>query len=264
MRLLLLALVSTVTATAAQAQELRPLCADRPGLGTPSCTVDPGHVVAELGLADWTHDADGIERSDDWIAGDLLVRIGVTPRLEVQAGWTGYGATRSRPVSGGAASRESGTGDITLALRRNLSNPDGSGFSAALMPFATLPAGGHAIGAGDWGAGLVAPLSYSIGRFSVALTPEIDAAVDADRRGRHLAFGSVAGFGIALGGTVNSAFEIQAMRDEDPGGHATQILASASLAWQPRGDLQLDAGAVAGLNAASPDVELYIGISRRF
>jgi hypothetical protein len=54
------------------------------------------------------------------------------------------------------------------------------------------------------------------------------------------------------------------VRDEDPAGHATQALASLSFAWQPRSNLQLDMGAVAGLNSASPDVELYLGIARRF
>jgi hypothetical protein len=262
---ILVTVATLMTAGAAHAQDLRPLCADRPGLGTPACTVDPGHVVAELGMLDWSRTQDASTRSDSWTAGDLLIRLGVTDNLEVQAGWTAFGAVRTQDRATGASVTTRGTGDVTLAVRRNLSHPDGSGFSAAVMPFATLPVGGNTIGAGDWGAGVIVPLSYSLNDiFSVALTPEADAAVDGDRRGRHLAYGSVVGLSAAISSKVSSTLEFQAVRDNDPAGHATQALASLSLAWQPKGSLQFDAGAVVGMNAASPDAELYIGIARRF
>jgi hypothetical protein len=249
----------------ASAQEARPLCADRPGLGTPACTVDPGRTVVELGGLDWTLDQDATQRSDTLIAGDLLVRHGVTPNLEVQVGWTAFGTVRTRDKATGTVTRSSGVGDVTLAARYNLSNPDGSGFSAAIMPYATLPTGGDAIGAGDWGAGLILPISYSLSdTIGIALTPAIDAAVDGDRNGRHLAYGSVIGLSAALSNSVSGALEVQMTRDEDPAGHTTQALAGLSFAWVTGDELQIDAGAVAGLNAASPDIELYLGITRRF
>jgi hypothetical protein len=248
----------------ATAQELRPLCPDRPGLGTPACTVDRGHVVAELGSVDWSLEQDGTERIDSWTLGNVLLRYGVTDDLEVQAGWTAFGSVRTRDKITGLITHGSGTGDVTLALRRNLSHPDGSGFSAAVMPYATLPAGGATVGAGDWAAGLIVPVSYSLNdTFGIALTPEVDATVDEDRRG-HFAYGSVIGLSAALTGSISSALEIEAMRDEDPSGSSTEELAGLSFAWQPQNDLQFDAGAVAGLNKASPDVELYVGIARRF
>lgn len=249
----------------AQAQELRPFCADRPGLDTPACTVDAGHAVVELGGLDWTRDQDRVTRSDSWTAGDLLVRVGVTDSMEVQAGWTAFGAVRTQDRTTGASVRSSGVGDVTLAVRQNVSHPDGSGFSAALMPFVTLPVGGDTIGAGDWGGGIILPLSYSLNDvFGLSLTPEIDAAVDGDRRGRHLAYGSAIGLSAAISPKLSSALEFQAVRDQDPGGRTTEELASLSLAWQPKKGLQFDTGAVAGLNAASPDIELYVGVARRF
>ena len=249
----------------AQAQDLRPLCPDRPGLGTPACIVDSGHLVVELGGVDWSREQDGSERTDNWTAGDLLLRYGVTGTMEIQAGWTAFGAVRTRDRVTGSTVRSSGTGDVSLAVRRNFSHPDGSGLSAAIMPYATLPTGGAAIGAGDWGTGLVVPLSYSLSdTIAIAVTPEIDAAVDSDRHGRHLAYGSVIGLSAALGPRVSSALEFEAVRDEDPAGHVTRKLVSLSFAWQPGDDAQFDMGAVAGLNAASPDMELYLGIAHRF
>lgn len=249
----------------AEAQDLRPLCPDRPGLDTPACTVDPGHLVAEMGAIDWSLDRDASQRSDSFTFGDLLLRYGIADHAEIQLGWTALGTVRTRDRTSSAVTHDSGIGDVTLAVRRNLSHPDGSGFAAAVMPYATLPVGGATIGAGDWGAGLIVPLSYSLtDKVGLSLTPEIDAAVDQDRHGRHLAYGSAIGLTTALSSSVSSAFELQAVRDRDPAGHATQALASLSVAWQPRSNLQLDMGAVAGLNHASPDVELYMGIARRF
>jgi hypothetical protein len=260
-----IALFAVILAGAAQAQDLRPLCPDRPGLGTPACTVDPGHAMVEMGGIDWTLDKDPSQRSDTLIAGDLLVRYGLDAHTEVQAGWTAFGSVRVRDRLAGGVSRRSGTGDVLLAIRRNLAHPDGEHVSVGVMPFATLPTGGTAIGAGDWAAGLIVPLSFSLDdRFSLALSPEVDAAVDEDRHGRHLAYGGVIGLSAALTDAVTSTLEFQEVRDRDPSGHATHALTSLSLAWQPRKQLQLDIGAVAGVNAASPDVELYVGVARRF
>lgn len=249
----------------AWAGEARDLCPDRPGLGTPACTVAPGTVVGELGLADWTRDSDSAARTDTAMAGEALVRIGLTDSLEMQAGWTAYGHVRTRDRLTGRTNRASGVGDVTLALRQNLRNPDGSGLSFAVMPYVTLPVGGTAIGAGDWSAGLIMPVSFALtGRVSLALTPEVDAEADSDGNGRHLRFGSVAGLGFALTDTLSASTEVALYRDRDPAGHATEALLGLSAGWQPDDATQLDIGVNLGLNANSSDSQVYLGVARRF
>jgi hypothetical protein len=228
----------------ARAQEPRDFCPDRPGLGTPACTIDRDRFAVELGLVDWTRD------SREVAAGDLLIRYGLDDHLEMQVGWTAY-----VHAPGG-----SGTGDIFVALRRNLRHPDGAGLSVALMPYATLPAG-----AGDWGAGLLVPLSYRLPNgVALDLTAEADAAVDADGHDRHFAYGTVLGLDVPLADAVEATFELSARRDRDPAGATTELLAGLSAGWAPNGNLQFDIGANAGLNRASPDLELYVGVARRF
>jgi hypothetical protein len=261
---ILLAASILAFASAARAEELRDFCPDRPGLGTPACTIDRGHVDIEIGLADWTLDKTSDTRTDMIEAGQALVRIGLTDSLEAQIGWTAFGHVRTRDRATGAVDQESGVGDLTVALRQNLADPDGSGFSLALMPFATLPTGGSAIGAGDWSAGLLVPLSYDLGGgVQLGLTGEIEAAADEDRDGRHLAYGGVAGVSAELSDAVGATFEIAATRDEDPVGDSTEWLAGLSAGWMARDDLQLDAGVNVGLHDAA-DVQLYVGVSKRF
>lgn len=260
----MLLMAGPTAAAPAFAEEARELCPDRPGLGTPACVVDAGAVVLEVGLADWTLDRTESSRADSWTVGDALLRAGLTPSLEVQIGWTMLGHVRERHRATGERTERTRTGDVTLALRQNLRSPDGSGFSLAVMPYATLPLGGESVGAGDWGAGLVVPVSFELGALSLGLTPHVDAAVDADGDGRHLAYGSVAGLGFGLSDAVSAAVELSLTRDRDPGGHATEALAGASLGWQPDADSQWDVGVNAGLNRDSPDLQLYAGYVRRF
>lgn len=247
----------------ARAEEPRDFCPDRPGLGTPACTIGSGSAAVELGGLTWTLDRQGADRSDEFSAGDLLVRYGLTDSLEVQIGWTAYAHARSR--AGNVVEEAGGTGDILIALRQNLHNPDGSGLSIALMPYATLPAGSDAVGAGDWGAGLIVPVSYELpGGFALGLTASADAAVDEDGEGRHFAFGAVLGLDVPIADSLGATFEFSARRDRDPAGASSELLAGLSAGWSPDGDLQLDIGANFGLNRAAADLELYFGIARRF
>lgn len=247
------------------ADDLRDLCPDRPGLGTPTCTIDRGHAMVETGLADWTRDSGQGTRTDTATFGETLIRYGLTDTLEMHIGWDGYSTVRQQDRVARPTEHIDGGGDMTLALRQNLRNPDGSGFSYAVMPYVTLPTGADGIGAGDWSAGLIAPVSYELRKgLTVALTPEIDAAADSDGDGRHLGFGSVIGLGVSLTDKIAMTLETSLYRDQDPDGHSTIALAGLAFAWQPKDDLQFDIGAVAGLNSDCPDVEVYGGVARRF
>ena len=252
-------------ATSAFADDLRDFCADRPGLNTPTCVIDRGHVAVETSFADWTTDKNGPVRSDSVVFGSTLVRYGLTDTLELRASWDGYGTSRTRDATAGTTEHDDGGGDIQLSLRQNLRNPDGSGFALAVMPYVTLPAGSDGFSAGDWGAGLFVPVSIELVKnVSLAITPEIDAAVDGDGDGRHLAFGSAIGLGFSLPSDTSITVETQFVRDNDPDGHSTSALLGLAFAWKPAADLQFDAGVVRGLNDDSPDWELYTGIARRF
>ena len=264
MRFVLAAGLLLITTTAAHAEE-RNYCPARPGLDTPACTISPGRVSVETGLADWSLEQDSSQRTDTVLIGGTLVRIGLTDNLEAQVGWTPYGHVRTRDKIGGTVDSAGTFGDAMLGFKVNLHHPDGSGLSAAIQPFVTLPIGRGPLGAGDWGGGVIAPVDYALtDTFSLQFTPEIDAAVDQDGNGRHFAASGTLGLGMALSKKVSMTVEFQALRDVQPSGKTWQVLESTSLAWMPKDNLQLDMGAVAGLNRDAPEAELYVGVSRRF
>ena len=243
----------------------RDYCPARPGLGTPACTIAPGRVSVETGLIGWTRDDSTDSRTDTLMFGETLVRVGVSETVELQAEWTPHIQERVRDRASGLATARAGVGDLTLGLKANLRNPDGGGFAVAVQPFVSAPVAPAHGGAGAWAAGVLVPMSWDLGGgLSAQVTPEADAAVDADGRGRHLAYSAVIGLGFPVNRRLSGTIEYQIARDDDPGGATTKHLGSVSFGWLISPSWQLDAGAVFGLNSAADDVQLYLGVSRRF
>lgn len=258
--------VAVVMAAASPLQaEERDYCPTRPGLGITPCTIAPKHVSVEVAVTDWTLDNQPGQRTDTLLGGDTAVRIGLTNSVEAQFGWTPYAHVRTRDKTTQSVATAKGVGDATLGLKANVLHPDGAGLSIAVQPFVTIPVGRTPLGAGNWGGGAIVPVTYDLTKtVNIAATTEIDAAVDGDGRGQHLAYSEVAGLDLKIAKTVSATFEAEVLRDEDPAGKTTQALASVSVAWRAKAALQFDAGALAGLNRAAPDVELYVGVSRQF
>ena len=248
-------LAALIGLPAAASAEDRDYCPERPGIDTPPCTIAPGRVSVETAFADWTRDDTPDTRSDTVLIGDTLVRIGIADALEARVGWTPFGHVRTRDKATGAVHSANRVGDVTLGLKYNLHNPDGSGFSVAALPYVSLPVGRTPVGAGDWGAGFLLPVSYELSnRVSLAFTPEVDAAVDEDGNGRHLAYSAAGGLGVKLTDKVTATPELQVLRDDDPDGHTTQGYAALSFAWSATDDLQFDVFGATGVNRASSDL----------
>jgi hypothetical protein len=249
--------VLALCATPVLAQD-RDFCANRPGLGTPPCTLAPGSAMIETGVAEWDHSANASGTDDSETFGDSLLRVGVSQSAEVQFGLTSLTLDRMRDHATGDVARTSGVGDAFVGVRRGLAGPNGP---VAIAAFVSAPPG-HA---GRWSAGVLLPASVNLpGDFQLALTPEVDLAADADGRGRHIAYGGVVGLSRNLAANVSLAGELGAFEDADPAGHSLDARLAGSLAWQATPRLQVDFEADAGLSAGAPDTALMIGFAGRF
>lgn len=258
-------LLCSSSAAWAQAEPSRPLCPDRPGLNTPACTVEPGRTQIELSLGDWTRDRSAAVQTTDVLAGDMLARIGVSDAAELRIGWTAFGRQTVRDLATGVRTRDSGVGDLVLGVKYNLVSPDGSGTSIGLLPSVSLPTGSGPLTAGDWSLSLQVPASFELGGgVAFGVTPEIAAAVDSDGNGRHAAYALTGGFGFSPVNNLAVAIEAQLVRDEDPSGASTATLAGIALGYQTGDNSQIDFGSQFGLNENAADVQLYVGITRRF
>ncbi len=224
--------VSVLTlATSLTPATARDLCPERPGQTTPPCTVEPGHVVLESGLIDWSRAQSTASRSDTIIIGQSALRIGIADHGELAIGWTPFATQRLRDSLTGLVSRQSGIGDVTFAVKRSFGKADAP--MMAIKAFVTAPVGTAPAGAGDWTAGAVIPVSIPLsGTIQLSLTPEVDAVPNGSGAGHHLAYGSAGGVGVKLSNALGLGADLRVLRDDDPNGATTKATIGTSLAYQ--------------------------------
>ncbi|WP_169715705.1 transporter [Sphingomonas mucosissima] len=249
---------------ASDSPDLR-FCPNRPSLGSSACTTNPGHVQFEYSLVDWQRESNALEREDQLIIADLLARIGIGKQTEVQIGWTAFGTDRERRKGSGRVSQINAIGDVRLAVRRNLRNPDGDGLSFGVEPFAILPLGRQPIGSGDWGAGVEVPITYDLSEsVNLAFTGRVAALTDEDGQGRHRNYSGVVGLSYNVSDAITLASEVSVEEDNDPMGSETHVLAAHSASLQMTRRTQLDLIFAAGLTKATPDLRFALGGSILF
>ena len=260
------ALATVLFAGRAMAEELRPLCPDRPSKGTSACTVDAGHIQVEADLADLTHDASRGVTTDAWAFASPTLKLGVTDSFDIEANLAPYVLIRTHDRTSGARSTVSGIGDLFLRAKLNLAGNAGGALGLALEPWIKAPTAPLGVGDGAWEGGLLAPISYNLPKgWSLGVTPEADVIANGSGSGRHLAVALPVGLGHAVG-PIAATLELWTSQDFDPAGTTRQYSLDFAAAWQPprQPNLQLDGGVHLGLNSATPDLQVYVGVARRF
>lgn len=258
---LMIALALAAVPRAASAED-REFCADRPGIGTPPCTMAPGEAMIEVGVGDWerARDADTVEHRAAF--GDTLLRVGIADSAEIELGLAGYQRDRVRERASGAVERMRGVGDATLAVRRGIAGPNGP---VAIEGFVTLPLSHAGDGMGRALGGVLLPAKFALpAEFELEVVPEADLAADEESGGRHLFWGGVIGISHDLVKDVAATLELSAYRDDDPSGHGTDSRVAGSLAWQVGERFQLDVEVDLGLAHGAPDRAVLVGFARRF
>ena len=249
---LLLACLMLGSAAAAHAADEDPICADRPGKATPTCTVPAGMVQVETGLVDWVHD----RGSDELDIGGTAVKFGMTDRLHLELDLPVYVDVRHGP---------SGFGDSSVALKYRLTNGSAP-VQVAVRPFVKIPTAKHSLGNGKVEGGIALLADSTFGKSSVGwdIAPEVDVVADSDGSGYHIATTAAASVGVPLSSRLTLSGEVWGAWDFDPAGTVRQYSLDGAIAYLVSKDAQLDAGVNFGLNRDTPDVELYTGIAFRF
>lgn len=240
-----------------------PLCADRPGVATPPCTVPVGMIQVETTMVDWTRDRSGDVRTDELAIGESAVKLGVSDRLHVELILPPY--VRARVRQGSARATMTGFGDLAFAAKYRLTG-EAAPVEVALRPFVKLPTAKRSLGNGKVEGGIAVPIGFALpgSGLSATVAPEITLAADSDGAGHHLATSQVASLGFPLGPRLGASAEVWGSWDFDPAGTIRQYGVAGSIAFLVTDDLQLDVGMVAGLNRAAPDLQLYSGVAFRF
>lgn len=255
--------ITLLSATTARASSMDdPVCADRPGQGSATCTVPKRHWQVEWGLAGWSLSKSSGTRSTELDLAGTTIKYGVAERWDLEVAIGPYIRSVERSQAGRSSAR--GLGDMTIMVKHELAVP--GAFSAALYPVLKLPTAARSIGNGKVEGGLVVPLQYALksSALSLAASPDIDVAADGDGHGYHAAMTQVAGLGYQASRTLSLTVEVWGQWDWDPAGTVRQYRADVAAAVLAGSNVQLDSAVAVGLSRDAPDVELSGGVSVRF
>lgn len=228
------------------------IASDRPGFGDGSAVMAPNRFQVETGYA--FSDGGAVDRH---AIGQVLLRLGVAPGVELR------GAINSYVVTRGAVD-ESGFEDVSVGAKVNLVAGDGAPLgrpNVTLIAAAALPTGSDAFSGGvvapqaklalDWGLSGSTALSVNAG---YAFTFE-DA--DANQFFTYVALGTAVPGAAGLGAFAGLYSLFPHTGDSAHG-------LDGGLTFLPAPDTQLDVSVGLGLTAGEPDVTLGFGIAHVF
>jgi hypothetical protein len=245
---------------------LRAFCTDRPPKANLPCTVDAGHWQYESDLVNWTYARSFGVTTNTVLFTNPTVKIGLTNRIDLELNMAPVETVTIKSAAG--KQTFTGVGDLFARVKLNLAGAEGGAFQAAVIPYVKAPTAKQGIGDGAVEAGAIMPISFALPLdFTLLFDPEIDALRNAGNSGRHANFQTLANLSHALSSSVTGYFELWGQLNNDPANTTKQASLDLSVSWIAWPDLpnsQFDIGANIGLTSATPTLQTYIGISRRF
>ena len=239
-----------------------PICTDRPTKSNAACTVPEGMVQVEADLFSWTRITTGPARTDVLVYTNPVVKYGLGPNSDIQLNFPPLVEVRTRAA--GQTVSQSGVGDLTMRFKQRLTGPDDS-VQIALLPFVKAPIARRGIGNGEWEGGLIVPVQMPVGPATLTLVPQLNLLADALAPDNlHIEFQGVVNVAYPIVARTTLAVELWTSQNWDPVGTVRQYSADAAVSYLLTDELQLDLGGNFGLNRATPDAQIYIGVSARF
>ena len=243
---------------------LRDLSTDRPDKTESPYTVDAGHFQFELDFATFTSDREDGVRVKTVNFAPINLKLGLTNRTDLQIVVENYIRQTTTDRTSESRSKVDGFGDVTVRVKHNLWGNDGGTTALALMPFVKLPTNGNRLGNNAVEFGLIVPLAIGLSeRFGLGLMTQVDFVEQIDGSGLAPSFVNTATVSFDLTDRIGLYTEIFTEKSVERGTDLVATLdAGVTFAVSP--DIQLDAGANLGITDAADDVNLFVGLSRRF
>jgi Putative MetA-pathway of phenol degradation len=245
--------------------QMRDFAPDRPSVTNGPYTVDPGHLLLEVGSVEYARDRYNPERVrlDGFAFGDTNLRIGVTSSAEVDLSLTAYSYVRIKDKAAGGRLKQSGIGDLTLRSKINCFGDDGGPFAIGLIPFVTFPTDRGGVGQRGFSAGVGIPIQFALpAGFQLGAETTVQ-TVHEPGGGSHFDYLDSISLGHPITKRLSTYVELVA--DLSTAAHSGWIgTFDAGLVYQPVNNWQLDAGVNTGLTKAANDAFIFAGAAWRY
>lgn len=235
---------------------------DRPDVTESPFTLEKGRMQIEASFAEYSRERRSPEGSDTteetWSVAPFNLRVALTNDTEAQFIYEPLVRISTR--SGGARERQTGLGDLTLRVKRNLIGNDGGAYAVGVMPFVTLPTSTHDVGVSKTVGGLILPFAFTLPHgWEMGAMTELD-FVEGESSGYRSEWLNTITFGHELTKDVGVYLELTSTTARGP--HAMTF--DFGFTYAASEDLQFDIGCNVGLTRAADDLTLFTGFSRRW
>ena len=244
---------------------MRDMSTDRPDTTESAYTVDAGHFQIELSYLDYAYDYNNKDSQTTraFAVAPMLLKVGLLNNTDLQIGIDPYTREKTTDRATDLSETNEGFGDTVVRLKTNLWGNDGGKTAFALMPFIKFPTASRGVGNGHIEGGLIVPLAIQLpNEFALGLMAELDINRSEDDDNYAVDFVHTATISHTLFGDLGGYIEYAGFQslsgEEDYRGYF-----DAGLTYGLTSDIQLDAGARAGLTEAAEDLGLFAGISLR-
>lgn len=273
-RFLLSVLTASAISGAAYAQSAAPtaptldpgpsaICTDRPTKSSNACTVDPGRWQVESDVVNYTRTKDAGVTTEVWLAPNPTLKYGLAKNFDIEANMALYEDVKVKSAAGSQSL--DGIGDLYLRLKWLAYTSKDGNTQVGIYPYVKLPTAKRGIGNRETEAGVIAPINIKLNdQWSIGFAPEADALLDSNGSGRHFNTAQTFNVGYSLPNDWTVYGELWGDWNFDPAGTVKQASLDFGVAKLIGKNLQLDGGVNFGLNHATPDVNVYVGVSRRF
>lgn len=257
---LALTTVSALAIHGAAAAQEAPICTDRPTKSNAVCTVPKGAFQVEADGVNWTQNKVGGIKSETTAVAAATFKIGLTDKSDLQLTWTPYLEARTRGP--GVDDKLDGVGDVWVRYKAQVYTNGKA--TVALLPYVKVPTAKKGLGNDKVEGGVAVPVSFALDGATLTFGPQVDLLLDSDGSGRHAAVTNTINIARSVTPKLTLIGELWTMSNFDPADTVTQFSADVAAAYLVTPTLQLDGGANFGLNRNTPDVQLYVGVSKRF
>ncbi len=246
---------------------MRELSTDRPDQTESPHTVDAGHWQIELDFLKYTTDRDksggGEVRTRELSVVPINLKVGLLNHVDLQFVLDPYVSVKVEDRIADTTDKASGLGDFTTRLKINFWGNDGGPTAFALMPYVKWPLSASSLRNGETESGVIAILGFELpGGWGSAVMTEVDFVSD-----------GMGGYDTEWVNSITFAHEVSAKTSGyielftvsgNAAGFKTQVQLDLGLTYAVSDTAQLDFGCNIGVTESAPDIQPFIGFSRRF
>lgn len=245
-----------------------PLVTDRPDFTESTEPVPTGRSQIEMGYT-FAFDREGDDRLREHTAPELLLRVGVSERLELRFGWEGYSwseaQSRTATRSGREVTREAwfqGAHDLSLGLKYKFVDQHGSVPHLGVIAQVSVPSGSAGVSSGDVEPAAVLLWAYDLSD-RTAVAGNIAFATLTEEGDRFFQAAASLSGAYALTDRLGIYVEYFGLYPNREGGDSAHSI-NGGLTYLIDHDLQVDCRVGAGLNEEADDFFAGAGVAWRF